>query len=61
MVKAKEDKESKKLIARCLLFDPLIWHKVKELAQREDRSISSYLRNQIKVLYDRNNKLSSIS
>lgn len=61
MVKTKRDKESKKLIARCVLFDSSIWQKAKELATQEDRSISAYLRNQIKVLYDRNKKVTSIS
>ena len=61
MVKAQKDKESNRLIARCILFDSKVWEKAKELAEQEDRSISAFLRNQIKVLYDRNKKVTSIS
>lgn len=61
MVKAQKDKESKKLIARCLLFDSAVWGKAKELAERENRSVSAYLRQQIKLLYENSKKLSLVT
>lgn len=61
MVKMLKDKKSDKGVPRCLIFDSQVWKKARELANEDGRSISSYLREQIKVLYDRNKKLSSIS
>ena len=61
MLKAKKDKELNRLIPRCLLIDSQVWEKAQELADQEGRSVSSYLREQIKALYYKNKKLSSIS
>ena len=59
MIKAQKDKE--KLIAKCLLFDSQVWEKAKELADKDNRSISAYLRQQIKLLYENSKKLSSVA
>ena len=59
MVKTQKDKE--KLIAKCLLFDSQVWKKAKELADRDNRSVSAYLRQQIKLLYENSKKLSPVT
>lgn len=61
MVRTSPEKRSDKLIPRCVLFDSIIWQKVKELANQEGRSISNYLREQIKILYAKSKKPSLIN
>ena len=53
MPKANLIKESNKPVRRCLILDFNSWDKVKKLAKKDDRSVSSYLREQIKLLYEK--------